>query len=146
MTAKERLESARKAREELAASRKPSEEEALEAAAVAEELALKNDQAVAAAEKEHGKKNIAVVTTDGDCVIVKRPNSVLFRKFQDEVAKNDGIATSDQQERLVFSCLVYPDKPRFGAMTEEQPVLIQRCLLAIADLAGAKRAELGGKY
>lgn len=146
MSAKERLEAARKAREELAASRKPSEDEALEAQAAEEELALKNEQAIAAAEKDNGKKAIAVVRTDGDVIIVKRPNSVLFRKFTDEVSKNDGIASSDDQEKLVFSCLVYPDKPRFGAMAEEQPILIQRCLLAIADLAGAKRAELGGKY
>lgn len=146
MTAKERLEAARKAREELAAASKPSEEEQLEAQAAAEELALKNEQAIADAQKTHGAKKIATIATDGDVIIVKRADPVLFQRFQDEVAKNEGIASTEQQLKIVFSCVVYPDKPRFGAMAEEQPILVQRCLLAIADLAGAKRAELGGKY
>ena len=145
MTAKERLEAAKAAREALAESKILSEEEQLEEAAAAEELALRNDEAIANAEAKYGKKKTAVVRTDSDCIIVKRPDSVLFTRFQDEMAKAEAV-TSESIAKIVYPCIVYPDKSRFGAMVEEQPILLQRCLVAVADLAGARRNELGGKY
>lgn len=145
MTARERLEAAKAARLALAEARKPSEDELLEAAANAEELALRNEEAIAAAEDKHGKKNLAIVKTDQEVVIVKRLDSVLFNRFQDELAKAEALS-SDKVVEVVYKCIVSPDKPRFGAMLSEQPLLAQRCLAAIADLAGAKRVELGGKY
>jgi len=145
MTAKERLEAARAARKALEEARQPSDEDLLEAQAAQEELALRNDQALAKAQDEHGAKNVAAVFTDSDVVLLKRPDAVRFKKFQDDVAKAESLP-SDKVEQIVYSCVIYPDKSRFGAMLNEQPVIAQRCLVAIAELAGAKRAELGGKY
>lgn len=121
-------------REQRAASRLVADQ--LEA----EKRGLRDEEAIEKAEAEHDPKKIAVVHSDVGVVIVKRPNHVLFKRFQDS-----GEVTSEECDKLVRPCLVYPDKASWDRMLEEQPALLLRCANAVATLAGVRAKELTGK-
>lgn len=108
----------------------------------AEELAAKNAQAIADAEAAHGPmgKKVRAIETSNGVVIVKRPNHLLFRKFQDS-----GKVSTDECERLVRPCLVYPDAATFDRWAEEEPGIIVRAANACAQLAGIRAEEVAGK-
>lgn len=138
-----RLQAAKRERVRLEQERAEREEETTLLAQVeAEELALKNVQAVSEAEASHGPvgKKIRVVETSSGVVILKRPNHVLFRKFQDS-----GKVSTDECERLVRPCLVYPDAATFDRWAEEEPGIIVRAANACAQLAGIRAEEVAGK-
>ena len=112
---------------------------------------LLDEEAVAAAEEKHGRsieygermvdgRKIAIVRTDLGVVIVKRPNHVIFKRFQDS-----GEANSEEFERLVRPCLVHPDSATFDRYLEEQPGILGRVAGAVATLAGIRMKELSGK-
>jgi hypothetical protein len=107
-----------------------------------EERAIRDREALAKAEADHGPvgKKIAVVQTAVGDVIVKRSNPLHFRRFQDA-----GKTTSDELERLVRPCVVYPDIPTFERWLEEQPAALLRCANAICELAGIRTKEVEGK-
>jgi hypothetical protein len=107
-----------------------------------EERALRDDQAIEKAECEHGAlgKRIAAVHTGLGVVIVKRPHHVLFRRFQDA-----GKMTSVEFEKLVFPCLVHPDRSAFESYVEQEPAMLLRVANAVATLAGARAEEVSGK-
>lgn len=139
----ERLRKARAERARLEEERALREPElALLEQVEAEELALKNAQAVADAEATHGPvgKKIRTVETSSGVVIVKRPNHLLFRRFQDS-----GKVSTDECERLVRPCLVYPDAATFDRWAEEEPGIIVRAANACAQLAGIRAEEVSGK-
>jgi hypothetical protein len=138
-----RLVAARAKRDEIARGRAAREELATMRAQVeAEERAAKDDAAIAAAEAEHGPigKKIAVVQTDIGAVIVKRPNHIHFRRFQDA-----GSTKSGELEKLVRPCLVYPPLSAFEALLEELPATLTRCADAVCGLAGVRAEEVSGK-
>lgn len=107
-----------------------------------EERAIRDREALAKAEVEHGPvgRKLAVVRSAVGDVIVKRSNPLHFRRFQDS-----GKTTTDELERLVRPCLVYPDAPTFDRWLDEQPALMLRCADAICVLAGVRAKEVEGK-
>ncbi len=112
-----------------------------------EERALRDDAAIFAAEKQHGKQGekIFVVKDVGsaacDVVILKRPNAVAFKGFQD--LDKAGI---NDVEQLVLPCVVYPSKDVFDRLHSlEAPGLLTRCARAVAYLAGMRKADEQGK-
>lgn len=101
---------------------------------------LEDEQAIDAAEREHGVRRIAVVETEGGAVIVKRPHANTFRKFQDK-----GTTDSQALETLVRPCLVHPTLARFESICAEEPAVLLRVANAVSRLAGVRAEELSGK-
>lgn len=139
----ERLAKVRAERAALAAAKaKADAERALEAELEAEERAFNDEQAIAAAEAEHGPvgKKIAVVHTDLGAIIVKRSNPVLFRRFQDA-----GATKIKDLDTLVRPCRVYPDEAAFDRIMDELPATLARVASAVCELAGVRSQDVGGK-
>lgn len=140
---KARLEAVRARRAELeqaAAGR--AAERSLAEQLEREERELKDREALDAAEAEHGAlgRRIAAVHTDLGVVIVKRSNAVLFKRFQDK-----GSVKSEDLDKLVRPCLVYPDGGAFDRILDELPATLLRVANAVSELAGARAEEVAGK-
>jgi hypothetical protein len=139
----QKLSELRAKRAALAEERAKQEaERALVEQIEAEERALRDDEAIAAAEAEHGPvgKRIAVVHTDLGVIIVKRPNPLIFRRFQDK-----GTTKTEDFDQLVRPCLVYPSKTEFDRILEELPATLIRAANAVCALAGVRHDEISGK-
>lgn len=138
-----KLAQLRAQRTELRASRENRNAVAeLQAQVEQEELALRNEQALAEAEEQHGPlgDKIAAVYTRMGVVIVKRPVSMVFKRFQEA-----GKTKHEDFDRLVRPCLVYPTKAEFDRIVEEQPATLIRCADAVAVLAGVQTDDNAGK-
>jgi hypothetical protein len=143
----QRIAAARAERARIQAERERREQEhALADELEREEQALKDDQAIADAEVEHGPvgKRIEVVRTSLGVVIVRRPNPAAMRRFQDRSISSKDL-TMDDCEQLVRPALVYPDKATFDKWTQEQPGILPRCAGACSRLAGVRADEMAGK-
>jgi hypothetical protein len=140
---KQRLEVARLERDRLAKERASRDSRrALTEKLADEERDLKNEQAIDAAEQEHGDvgTKLATVYTRSGVVIVKRAHSAAFRRFQDV-----GKQTTTECEKLLRPCLVYPDPPTFDKWADAEPAIILRTANAICTLAGVRTDEAAGK-
>jgi hypothetical protein len=137
------LSQLRAKREELAAARQVrAEAEELQLKLAAEQLALKDDEAIEAAERDVGPQNkrIRVVRTDLGVIIVKRAHPNVFRKFLD-----GGKHNTKECEELARGCLVYPTLGQFEGMLAEQPMLAVITANAVAYLAGVRGEEQSAK-
>lgn len=132
--AKKKREAARQRREELESKGE------LERRVQAEEQAAIDEEALFNAESEHGRNKIATVDTPMGMIIVKRPNPLHFKRFQDKES-----AKTKDLEQLVRPCVVHPDMNRFDAILEELPATLTRCADRVATLAGVRVRELSGK-
>lgn len=141
----ERLQNAKSERARLADEREAREKaRELREQVEAEELALRDEQAIEAAIAEHGEIGVklAVMHTPLGAVIIKKPHHVMFKRFQDQSLGELKVANC---EALIRSCLVHPDKAAFGVLAEELPgILIPLANLA-SSLCGVRAAEAQGK-
>ena len=125
----------------LAEARRIREEQRAAAEQLIEEKrGLADDQALEAAEIEHGAKKIAVVRTDMGAIILKRPHPVIFKRFQDK-----GSLKHEDLEKLVRPSLVYPDAARFNEIMDELPATLLRCANTVSGLAGVRMEEVAEK-
>ena len=99
-----------------------------------------DEVAIADAEAEYGAKKIGIVRTEVGVVIVRRPNSVTFKKFRDR-----GQTKTVDLERLVGACLVYPDRDALDKILDEKPAALDRAANAVAELAGFRAEEVSEK-
>lgn len=118
------------------AARDAAEAPELEARLLREELALDK------AEIEIGPlgRALAVVQTDLGAIILKRPAAVIFKRFQDSASMR-----SEELEKLVRPCLVYPVASDFVTIIDALPATLIRCANAVSVLAGVRTEELQGK-
>jgi hypothetical protein len=136
-----RLERAKIESATIAARRDEGEElRALRDEVEKAERDARNAAALEKAELEHGAKKIAAVYTDSGVVIVKRPNHLLFRRFQDA-----GEHSTMALEKLVRPCLVHPDGGAFETILEELPGTLLRTANAVTDLALGRTQEVSKK-
>ncbi len=107
-----------------------------------EERALADAEALAKAEAEYGPegKRIRSVETPSGLIILKRAGNAAFRRFMD-LPK----ATTDEAERLVKPCVVYPSRGEFEKITDEYPALWIRLAGALTKLAGHRAEEVQEK-
>lgn len=142
LSADDKLAAARAERHKLEQAR---EQRALASASSAEletELsAIEAEKAIAQAEAEHGPvgKKIRVVNTPAGAVIVKRPNHLLYRKFL------DSDIDTQEVEKLVRPCVVYPAIEKFERMLTDQPGILAAVSDAVTHLAGFRKKELSPK-
>jgi|SRR5215471_17296899 len=130
-------------REALAAKRLARQEgRALAAKLAAEQRALRDEQAIDAAEEEHGEvgRKVYVVQTELGAIIVKRAHPAAFKRFLDR-----GKNKVEDLEALARMCLVYPTLSEWEAMCNELPILINRTADAVAYLAGVRNEDLSAK-
>lgn len=143
MTNEEKLAEVRARRAELERQRAEREaERALQEQLEAETRALADEEAIAKAEDDHGPvgKRIALVRTDMGVIILKRPNPVLFRRFQDQ-----GKTTHDALDKLVRPSVVHPDHATFDRILDELPATMTICANSVCVLAGVRTEEAAGK-
>lgn len=125
---RERERRARALREEIARAKRQAEEEA----------------ALEVAEAEYGiigKELRRVDTLDG-MILVKRPERLLFKRFQDLDQRQVNAA---EARKLVRPSVVYPPLERFDQMIEERSGILGECAIAVCELGGMKVKEIGGK-
>lgn len=137
-----RRQEARRRREAAeAASEQARQLEVLKLEVEAEERAAKEAEAFAKLEVEHGPigKRLLVVNTDAGSIVVKRPNHVMWKRFQD---KPDQAGALD---RIVAHCLVYPGKVEFDQLCEEVPAAPTLAANAVCKLAGFNMQDFSGK-
>lgn len=101
-----------------------------------------NEKAIGEAERKHGAigDKIDTVFTRLGVIIVGRPHTALFKRFQDtENAKLEDI------EKLVLPSVLYPDRETVDRWLSEQPGALGECAMKISRLAGVNVAALTGK-
>ncbi len=115
-------------------------EETPEVKAAREAREMADLEALVAASEKHGARRVrAVETAEGD-IIIKRPNHMHYRRFVDaEDAK------SDELERLVRSCIVYPSADQVDRIFEELPATLNVVASAIVQMAGHRAENVAGK-
>lgn len=141
--AKQRLAAAKAERSRILAARAAREAaRSVDDQLEVEERSLRDEQTIEKAECEHGRlgKKIAAVYSDQGVVIVKRPNHLIFQRFQDA-----GEVTTLELRKLVNPSLVHPALGVFEGYVEEEPALLLRVGNAVAALAGARAKEVSGK-
>lgn len=108
----------------------------------AEEQGLADDKAIDKAIAEHGPigKRIAVVKTDMGAIVLKRPTSGTFKRFQDA-----GSMKHDALEQLVRPSVVHPTLGTFDMIMEALPATMLRCADAVSVLAGVRRDDVSAK-
>lgn len=113
-----------------------------EDALLAARRTVRDQEALDKAIAEHGRVDVklAVLETAGGLVILKKPSSMRFARFQDQ-----GDYNHKELFKLVNPSIVYPDSDRFSALYEDEPALLLRCANAIARLAGVRKQELEAK-
>lgn len=139
----ERLARARAARNEVEKARAEREAERRLLEQVEEaELAARDAKAIEEAEIVHGPigKKIAATYTPLGVIIVKRPHTALFRRFQDAKEINHKEAT-----KLVRPSVVYPSLDLFDQWMEEVPAALFSLAKQCAQLSGAALEEAAGK-
>lgn len=147
------LKALRAQRDALKSKREARDVPAAAETQIAEErrlLAL--EQATFDAESAHGEINrkIAIVhfrradgSIAGSC-IVKKPNHQIFRRFQMTDAEG-AKAKTDQVDKLIAHCLVWPDVETYEQLVEEYPATPIKIATAISRLAGFGGEEVAGK-
>lgn len=108
----------------------------------AAELALADAEARDAMEAEHGPlgQKIADYETPMGVIIVKRPDSLIFKRFVD-----GGKSGQDAALQLVRPCVVHPSKQTFDVITDELPGVVGPLANLVATLAGVRVRETEGK-
>jgi adenylate kinase len=111
-----------------------------------EEQALVDDKAIADAVAKYGPlgRSVAIVETDEGTIVVRAPNPILFRRFQDETRESG--ATVDALEKLVRPSLVHPASAKFDAILEVLPFALTRCGDAVCALAGVRKGRVEAKF
>lgn len=106
-----------------------------------EEREASDEEAIQRAEEEHSAKRIYVVRTENlGCVIVKRPDPVRYKRFRDQESSK-----TQDLEKLVGPCIVYPDRMTFDRILDEAPATLDRVADAVVTLAGFRKKELAEK-
>lgn len=131
--ARERAKAAKDAIE-LAQRRREAEQAEIEA---------RSDEIIAEFVAKHGPLGgkIAAVRCDLGVVIVQRAAAPLFKRYLD----TENPKTQDA-ESLVRPNVIHPTRDEFDSWCKDQPLLLGRVGVALADLAGAKRSEQQGKF
>lgn len=139
-----RLEAARAAREKRdAENASKARLDRLRADTEAEERALAEERQIDELTEKYGPVGKAwdFVRTDAGMIAVKKPNHLLFKRFQDK----ESTKTDDLDVLLVRPCLIYPSKAEYDRIIEEVPAALTKAGNAIAALAGFRREDLAKK-
>jgi hypothetical protein len=106
------------------------------------ELKARNAEAVEAAELAHGEigKKIALTYTPLGVIIVKRPHTALFRRFQDSKE-----ASTEEALKLVRPSVVYPDRATFDEWIDKVPGVLFSLTKQCSHLSGYSASEAAGK-
>lgn len=135
----------------LAARTARAESDALLRETEAERQGLIDDEAIERIEAEHGvsyvhgeqepgRSRVAVVRTPWGAVVLKRAESIVWKRF---------ISTGKTGEKelldLVSPSLLHPTKARFAEICDDQPMTLTTCASAVAEMAGARTNEVQKK-
>jgi hypothetical protein len=94
------------------------------------------------AKSKANASKVFIVKIEDDCFLVRRPKTDEFDRFM-AAAKAEGIKYSVEARNLSRACVLYPDKPAFQALIEEQPGLGMAIAGELLTLAGlSKNTEL----
>ena len=138
-----RMATATAEHDRLAMLREQTDKLAKKRAAVeAKERAILDDEKLAELAAQHGEvgKKIGVVQTDGGMIVDKKPNHLVYRKFQD----SPGAKTEDAM-KIAYQCLLYPDATHLDKLLEEYPAKLNAMVFTISRLAGFSAEEIAGK-
>jgi len=87
-------------------------------------------------------KAIAAVHTIDGLLVVKKPDGVKLRWWQDKFGEKP---TSDNLRQLVRPCIVHPDLATFDAMAADRPIIVVAAATEVLKLGGMRLKELSGK-
>jgi hypothetical protein len=106
--------------------------------------AAREQRAVADAEAKYGPigKGIETVETIDGLLIVRKPDGIKVRKWQDQHGEN---INSSACRQITRPCVVYPPLDEFDRMMDERPISLTAATTAVLKLSGLRVKELGGK-
>lgn len=137
------LAALRAKRQEVASRRQAAADKREPIAALERERrALADEQAIEAAETEHGPdgEKIRVVQTSLGVIIVRRAHSVAYKRFMDLKTTR-----TEDCEKLARPCVIYPDSAALDRITTELPATWLRLVGALTKLAGFRSDEIEEK-
>lgn len=131
-----------RARKEAAERREDDEAERLKRELAKALTEAADAEAIASAEAELGERGLHFAThsTPLGVVILKKPNPIKFKQFQDASK-----LTSETCFKLVESCVHYPSLEVFDRIIKEYPGVLMLCANAVVDLAQGTRKDIEGK-
>lgn len=107
-------------------------------------IAARDARALTKLESEHGPIGRAwdKLDTDQGMVAFKKPNHLIFKRWQDNGAKD----SHTELEKLVKPSLIHPTSwVDFQKIVEDEPATLARAASLICKLAGFRKADLEGK-
>jgi hypothetical protein len=140
MSVEEQLAEIRARRAALAAEREELLAGSPDEQLTKEQRALAAEEALTAAQRQHGAKRVAMVVTDEGPVVLRCPHVAAYRKFQDA----EGV-DSAQTIELVKKCLLYPSAAELTRMLEAQPGALVELANTVVELAGHRKKALQAK-
>ena len=104
----------------------------------------KEEEALAQCEAKYGLlgKSLERVDTIDGMVVVRKPDGIKVRKWQDQYKED---ISADALRQLARPCVVYPELSDFDTLVAERPVVMVAVATAVLKLAGLRLKELGGK-
>ena len=111
-----------------------------------ETRALEDARATADAEAKHGRvgKRLAYVDTRLGRVIVKAATASTVRMFLDTHPEAADIKVDDARD-FARPQIVYPERDRFDAISEELPLVVVQLAVKLIELAGSRSEAAKGK-
>ena len=95
------------------------------------------EQQIAELKQKHGSSLIAVTAPSGEQIVLRKPSKAAWADFVDTVNRDKGSRYACN-ERLVLSCVVYPETTAAAAVFTEWPAFAQAVSGEVATLAGAQ--------
>lgn len=92
----------------------------------------------------HSEFELVVTEFDG-CIVVKRGEEVLYKRFMSIVNSPKG-ATDVDHYQYVVSTVVHPEREAFDKLVAKRPHIAQRCANAQLSLHGVATKEEVGKF
>lgn len=135
-----RLEAAREKKRAASARLAMGDDEAKLEEVELEEREAAGEEALANAVEKYGRKKVGVARSYAGWVVLRQPNHIAWRKFQD-VADH----STKSIEKMVRKCVAFPDANAVDRIFEEIPSMIVRCGSVCTDLAQGRIQDLTGK-
>lgn len=124
----------REEREAKLAERRAKQKAEAEAKELAELKALDE------AEQKYGEDCVKLVQTAAGGVIVKKPDPIIYDRFQDKSNPK-----SKDFKELLYKCRVYPSADRLDQMLQDFPAVLAKACSGVFELAGVRAGDLSGE-
>lgn len=102
-------------------------------------------EGIKAAVEKYGEEDVAVLDTRGGVAVFRAPHAGEYKRFTSNILNDKADVKASAAEILARACVVYPQKPVFGAWCEKWGGIPSAVLKPLTKLAGAELVERGNE-